>query len=210
MVVVVVGWGSYPSVPFLFSACWSPWSHMHTYYSVTHKHWRGLSPAMATTTTEESSPAPATVAPQQPNMDTSVEPDSVSKSEPSEAQCDTAAKEDEEEESTEAGSSGQENAGGHSVDPEWLEERFRIDRKKLENMLYGECCQTPGIPWCCSVVVLGLRTGTFLCDFSTQPMLSDWSCLSVCLSVCLDLQLHLSLLWSSAYLSSCELLSLYH
>uniref|UniRef100_A0A8D2ZIV1 SAM domain-containing protein n=1 Tax=Scophthalmus maximus TaxID=52904 RepID=A0A8D2ZIV1_SCOMX len=30
-----------------------------------------------------------------------------------------------------------ENARGQSSDPEWLEERFRIDRKKLENMLYA-------------------------------------------------------------------------
>uniref|UniRef100_A0A8C9YUM3 Bicaudal C homolog 2 n=1 Tax=Sander lucioperca TaxID=283035 RepID=A0A8C9YUM3_SANLU len=32
---------------------------------------------------------------------------------------------------------GQENARGKSLDPEWVEERFRIDRKKLENMLYA-------------------------------------------------------------------------
>uniref|UniRef100_A0A3Q3W4Y7 SAM domain-containing protein n=1 Tax=Mola mola TaxID=94237 RepID=A0A3Q3W4Y7_MOLML len=55
------------------------------------------------------------------------------KPEPSEAQHDREEKEDEEEEE---GGPGPENARGQSVDPEWVEERFRIDRKKLENMLY--------------------------------------------------------------------------
>ncbi|XP_056239154.1 bicaudal C homolog 2 isoform X2 [Seriola aureovittata] len=91
-----------------------------------------------TTTTEESSPVLATVAPQQPDLETSVEPGSAAKPEPSEAQCDREEKEDEEEE--DAGGSSvpvQENARGQSLDPEWVEERFRIDRKKLENMLYA-------------------------------------------------------------------------
>lgn len=94
---------------------------------------------MATATTEESSLVPATAAPQQPDLETSIEPGSAAKPEPSEAQRDREDKEDEEEE--DAGGSlvpGQENARGQSVDPEWVEERFRIDRKKLENMLYGE------------------------------------------------------------------------
>ncbi|XP_059202515.1 bicaudal C homolog 2 [Centropristis striata] len=93
---------------------------------------------MATTTTEESSPVPAITAPQQPDLETSVEPGSAVKPEPSEAQCDREEKEDEEEEEG-GGSSvpGQENARGQSLDPEWIEERFRIDRKKLENMLYA-------------------------------------------------------------------------
>ncbi|KAM9356873.1 bicaudal C homolog 2 [Symphorus nematophorus] len=87
---------------------------------------------MATTTTEESSPVPATTATQQPDSETSVEPGSEAKPEPSEAQHgDREEKEDEEEEE------GQENAKGQSLDPEWVEERFRIDRKKLENMLYA-------------------------------------------------------------------------
>ncbi|XP_073343643.1 bicaudal C homolog 2 [Pagrus major] len=88
---------------------------------------------MATTTTEESSPLPATVAPQQPDLESSVEPGSAAKPEPSEAQHDREEKteEDEEEEG------GQENGRGQSLDPEWVEERFRIDRKKLENMLYA-------------------------------------------------------------------------
>uniref|UniRef100_A0A3Q1FHY9 Bicaudal C homolog 2 n=1 Tax=Acanthochromis polyacanthus TaxID=80966 RepID=A0A3Q1FHY9_9TELE len=44
---------------------------------------------------------------------------------------------DEEEEEGGGGSSGlgQENSTGQSLDPEWVEERFRIDRKKLETML---------------------------------------------------------------------------
>ncbi|KAM3613055.1 uncharacterized protein V6R79_019483 [Siganus canaliculatus] len=89
---------------------------------------------MATTSTEESSPVPAAVAAQQPDPETSVEPGSVAKPEPSKAQQDRKEKEDEEEEE---GEPGEENARGQSVDPEWVEERFRIDRKKLENMLYA-------------------------------------------------------------------------
>lgn len=88
------------------------------------------------TAAEESSPVPATIAPQQPDLETSVEPGSAARPEPSEAQRDGEEKEDEEEE--EVTGSGQENARGQSLDPEWVEERFRIDRKKLENMLYGE------------------------------------------------------------------------
>lgn len=88
---------------------------------------------MATTTAEESSPVPATTAAQQPDLETSVEPDSAAKPEPSEAQ-----QEKEEEEDHGNSVPGQENAGGQSLDPEWVEERFRIDRKKLESMLYGE------------------------------------------------------------------------
>uniref|UniRef100_A0A3B5ANI9 Protein bicaudal C homolog 1-B-like n=1 Tax=Stegastes partitus TaxID=144197 RepID=A0A3B5ANI9_9TELE len=90
---------------------------------------------MATTTSEEDSPVPATVAPQQPDVETSIEPDSAAKTEPRDPRCD---REDEEEEEG-GGSSGlgQENAAEESLDPEWMEERFRIDRKKLETMLYG-------------------------------------------------------------------------
>nr|XP_046263164.1 bicaudal C homolog 2 [Scatophagus argus] len=89
---------------------------------------------MATTTTEESSPVPATIAPQQPEVETSVEPGSAAKPEPSEAQPDREEKEDEEEEE---GGTEPENERGQSLDPDWVEERFRIDRKKLENMLYA-------------------------------------------------------------------------
>ncbi|GLD53535.1 protein bicaudal C homolog 1-B-like protein [Lates japonicus] len=91
-----------------------------------------------TPTTEESSLVLAIVAPQQPDLETSIEPGSAAKPEPSEAQCEREEKEDEEEE--EAGGSSalaEENTRGQSVDPEWVEERFRIDRKKLENMLYA-------------------------------------------------------------------------
>ncbi|XP_058504918.1 bicaudal C homolog 2 [Solea solea] len=91
---------------------------------------------MATTTTEESSVVLASVAPQQPDLVSSVEPDSAPKPESSEAQCDREGREGEEEENT-GGSHVQEIARGPSLDPEWLEERFRIDRKKLENMLYA-------------------------------------------------------------------------
>uniref|UniRef100_A0A8C6K6L6 Bicaudal C homolog 2 n=1 Tax=Nothobranchius furzeri TaxID=105023 RepID=A0A8C6K6L6_NOTFU len=42
--------------------------------------------------------------------------------------------EEDEEEEKEGGSS----EVGQSSDPEWMEERFRIDRKKLETMLYGD------------------------------------------------------------------------
>lgn len=88
------------------------------------------------TTTEESAPVPAAaIAFQQPDAESSLEPGSAAKPEPSKVQCDREEKEYEEEEE---GEPGQENARGQSLDPEWVEERFRIDRKKLENMLYGE------------------------------------------------------------------------
>ncbi|KAM9833781.1 bicaudal C homolog 2 isoform 1-T1 [Syngnathus typhle] len=85
-----------------------------------------------TTSPEESSPTQGAVAPPEPELETSVEPDSAAKPEPSEACCDR--EDEEEEEETEP---RQENAGGQSVDPEWVEERFRINRKKLETMLYA-------------------------------------------------------------------------
>lgn len=93
---------------------------------------------MATATTEESSLVPATAEAQQqqPDLETSIEPGSVSQTEPREAQCDREEKEDEEEEEGGSSAQGQENV--KSLDPEWVEERFRIDRKKLETMLYGE------------------------------------------------------------------------
>lgn len=77
---------------------------------------------------EKSSPvSSATPAPQQPESKTDVELASSGKTEPREE------KEDEEEQKE-----GGKAAVGQSLDPEWVEERFRIDRKKLETMLYGE------------------------------------------------------------------------
>ncbi|XP_068182387.1 bicaudal C homolog 2 [Antennarius striatus] len=84
---------------------------------------------MATTATEESSPVLATIAPKESDLETNVEPSSTAKPESSNGQLD---EKDEGEEEV-----GQENPGGESLDPEWVEERFRIDRKKLENMLYA-------------------------------------------------------------------------
>ncbi|KAF7668010.1 hypothetical protein LDENG_00036990 [Lucifuga dentata] len=95
------------------------------------------------TTTEESSPVLAKTAAQQPDLEPRLEPGSAPKPEPSKAQTvsqhDREEKEDEEEEEEGRGSSGsrKENTRGQSSDPEWVEERFRIDRKKLENMLYA-------------------------------------------------------------------------
>ncbi|KAK5864821.1 hypothetical protein PBY51_016032 [Eleginops maclovinus] len=90
------------------------------------------------TTNEESSPVPDAIAPQQPDPKTSVEPGSAVKPEPSEAQPDREEKEDEEDGEVGGNSvTGQENEREQSLDPEWVEERFRIDRKKLENMLYA-------------------------------------------------------------------------
>ena len=90
--------------------------------------------ATTTTTTEESSAvSPATVAPQQPDLETNIEPDSAATTEPSEARSEREEKEDEEGEE-----GGETSAKEQSLDPEWVEERFRIDRKKLETMLYGE------------------------------------------------------------------------
>uniref|UniRef100_A0A1A8NRD6 SAM domain-containing protein n=1 Tax=Nothobranchius rachovii TaxID=451742 RepID=A0A1A8NRD6_9TELE len=60
-----------------------------------------------------------------PDPDASVEPDSAAKPEPRD--------EEDEEEEKEGGNS----EVGQSSDPEWMEERFRIDRKKLETMLYA-------------------------------------------------------------------------
>uniref|UniRef100_G3Q1E8 SAM domain-containing protein n=1 Tax=Gasterosteus aculeatus aculeatus TaxID=481459 RepID=G3Q1E8_GASAC len=101
----------------------------------------GLSPAMATNPSEESSPVPAAAAPQQPGLEARVEPGPavvMMPPEPSQAQPGGAEKEDEEDEDDGGGSVRvAENAGGQSVDPERVEERFRIDRKKLENMLYA-------------------------------------------------------------------------
>lgn len=94
---------------------------------------------MATAITEEGSSVLATEAPLQPDLETSVEPGSAAKPESSEVKHDWEDKEDEEkEEGVEGTALGQENTRGQSVDPEWVEERFRIDRRKLENMLYGE------------------------------------------------------------------------
>lgn len=94
---------------------------------------------MATTTSticEESSPVPATVVQQQCDVESSVGTDSAVKPEPSKCQqSDRDEKEDEEEEE---GEPDQEITREKSLDPEWVEERFRIDRKKLENMLHGE------------------------------------------------------------------------
>uniref|UniRef100_A0A668SC53 SAM domain-containing protein n=1 Tax=Oreochromis aureus TaxID=47969 RepID=A0A668SC53_OREAU len=93
---------------------------------------------MATTTTEESSPVPTTVAPQQPDLEDSLKPKSEAEAELGETQCDREEKEDEEhEEVGRSCDSEQENTKGKSLDPEWVEERFRIDRKKLETMLYA-------------------------------------------------------------------------
>lgn len=93
---------------------------------------------MATSTAEDTSPVLATAASQQPDLETSVEPGSAIKPEPSEARHDRDG--NDEEEARGSSVPGQENAGGQRVAPEWVEERFRIDRKKLESMLFGECC----------------------------------------------------------------------
>ena len=98
--------------------------------------------ATTTTTTEESSSvSPASVAPQQPDLETSIEPNLAAKADCKEARCDRKEKEDDEEEEGGGGGGsavGQENPKRPNVDPDWVEERFRIDRKKLETMLYGE------------------------------------------------------------------------
>lgn len=81
---------------------------------------------------ESSAPVPAAVAPKQPDTESSIEPDSAAEPESSEAQPDRGQKEDEED-----GQPRKEEKREQSLDPDWVEERFRIDRKKLENMLYG-------------------------------------------------------------------------
>ncbi|KAM9740858.1 bicaudal C homolog 2 isoform 1-T1 [Menidia menidia] len=86
----------------------------------------------ATTTEESSAVAPDTTAPQQPDLNTSIEPDSTAQTEPSEAESDREKKDDDKQED-----GGESSAKELSLDPEWVEERFRIDRKKLETMLYA-------------------------------------------------------------------------
>lgn len=95
-------------------------------------------PTTTTTTSsaeeeESSAPVPAAVAPKQPDTESSVEPGSAAEPESSEARRDRGQREDEED-----GEPRKEDKRGQSLDPDWVEERFRIDRKKLENMLYGE------------------------------------------------------------------------
>lgn len=94
--------------------------------------------ATTATTEESSSVSPASLAPQQPDLETSIEPDSAAKTDCKEADCDKEKEDDEEEEGGGGSALGQENPRRPNVDPDWVEERFRIDRKKLETMLYGE------------------------------------------------------------------------
>lgn len=92
---------------------------------------------MATTATSgESAQVVAGIAPQQPDAESSIGPSSAARPEPSEAQQSN--REEKEDEEDEEGGPGEDSAQERSLDPEWVEERFRIDRKKLENMLYGE------------------------------------------------------------------------
>lgn len=92
---------------------------------------------MATTTTEETSGVSQdTIAPQQPELGSNIEHDSAAKPDPKGAQHDK--KEKEEAENGGASSAVQKDTTRPTLDPEWVEERFRIDRKKLESMLYGE------------------------------------------------------------------------
>ncbi|KAL6117669.1 uncharacterized protein ACO6RY_15404 [Pungitius sinensis] len=93
---------------------------------------------MATNTPEESSPVPADAAPQQQQADLEARAEPMMPPEPSQAQRDRGEREDEDDQDDGGGAlQVAENARGQSVDPERVEERFRIDRKKLENMLYA-------------------------------------------------------------------------
>ncbi|XP_015235705.1 PREDICTED: protein bicaudal C homolog 1-B-like [Cyprinodon variegatus] len=67
--------------------------------------------------------------PQQPELDSSLELDT--------AKTDRREEKEDEEDEKEGGRCAGEDARGQRLDPEWVEERFRIDRKKLENMLYA-------------------------------------------------------------------------
>ncbi|KAM6924115.1 bicaudal C homolog 2 [Xenentodon cancila] len=96
--------------------------------------------ATTTSTEESSSVSPGSVAPQQPDLETSLGPNSATKTDPKEAHCDRKEKEEDEEEEADGGGGSaleQENPKGPNRDPDWVEERFRIDRKKLETMLYA-------------------------------------------------------------------------
>lgn len=76
----------------------------------------------------------AVVGPQQPELEASLKPDSAVKTDPREEKEDKEEEKEEEEEESHAG----EDVKRQSLGPEWVEERFRIDRKKLETMLYSE------------------------------------------------------------------------
>ncbi|KAM6953318.1 bicaudal C homolog 2 [Aplochiton taeniatus] len=99
---------------------------------------------------EECSPFRVQTGPDQPDLEPRTQspgPDSDAGFEPSQTQtqaplpapCDKEEEEEREEEvdgvRSEAGSGS--TRGGEHSDPEWVEERFRIDRKKLETMLYA-------------------------------------------------------------------------
>lgn len=102
-------------------------THAQTLFSHTNTDEGSVLPS-ATSVMEKSSPvSSATAAPQQPDLETNTELGSAAKTELREEKRD----EEEEKERERA-------AVGQSLDPEWVEERFRIDRKKLESMLYGE------------------------------------------------------------------------
>uniref|UniRef100_A0A087X4E4 Bicaudal C homolog 2 n=1 Tax=Poecilia formosa TaxID=48698 RepID=A0A087X4E4_POEFO len=66
----------------------------------------------------------------QPKLETSLELDSTGETDPREQK-------DDEEEEKEVQSFTGDDTKRQCLDPEWVEERFRIDRKKLETMLYA-------------------------------------------------------------------------
>ena len=97
------------------------------------------------TTTEESSPVLAQADTQKPDLELSPEPSSGPIPEQNHNQTQTpflrrGDREEEEDDEDDGGQStpGPEAVGRDVLDLDWVEERFRIDRKKLENMLYGE------------------------------------------------------------------------
>ncbi|KAM4732705.1 bicaudal C homolog 2 [Anableps anableps] len=67
---------------------------------------------------------------QWPELETTLEPDSAAKTDPREEK-------ENEEQVKEGENCAGEDAKRQNLDPEWVEERFRIDRKKLETMLYA-------------------------------------------------------------------------
>ncbi|XP_046907579.1 bicaudal C homolog 2 [Hypomesus transpacificus] len=96
------------------------------------------------TTTEESSPVLAQADTQKPDLEPSPEPSSGPIPEQNHNQTQTpflrrGDREEEEDDEDDGGQStpGPEAVGRDVLDLDWVEERFRIDRKKLENMLYA-------------------------------------------------------------------------
>lgn len=121
-----------PSLPFSLSVLMDTLMEAQSCY-VHHNGGKLFSPDPARTTRLECSlePSPGPIL----NQDQTLSQTPFPSSSPSHRD-----REEEDEDEEEGGNSGPgpEPVIGEHSDPEWVEERFRIDRKKLEAMLYGK------------------------------------------------------------------------